>query len=160
MRDILFRGKGLDTGKWYEGFYIALSDTTYCFKEDYDRHPDNTKHYIVFDKMTDWCLPNQHLKADVDPSTVGQYVGLKDKNGKRIFAGDILGSRYDYLSPDNVAVEVVKWFCNGWAIQEGDCPPMLLEEDGILPYSEVIGNVHDNKELWGAWSRRCGDDSN
>ena len=87
MRDILFRGKGLDTGKWYEGFYIALSDTTYCFKEDYDRHPDNTKHYIVFDKMTDWCLPNQHLKADVDPSTVGQYTGLKDKNGKRIFEG-------------------------------------------------------------------------
>ena len=62
MRDILFRGKDSDTGKWYEGFYMALSDTTYCFKEDYDRHPDNTKHYIVFDKMTDWCLPNQHLK--------------------------------------------------------------------------------------------------
>ena len=149
MRDILFRGKDSDTGKWYEGFYMALSDTTYCFKEDYDRHPDNTKHYIVFDKMTDWCLPNQHLKADVDPSTVGQYTGLKDKNGKRIFEGDILGSRYDYLYPDNVAVEVVKWFCNSWVIQEGDHLPTMLEEDEIMPYSEVIGNVHDNKELWG-----------
>ena len=63
--------------------------------------------------------------------------------------GDILGTRYYYLSPDNVAVEVVKWFCNSWAIQEGDRPPMLLEEDEIMPYSEVKGNVHDNKELWG-----------
>lgn len=52
-------------------------------------------------------------------------------------------------TPDNVAVEVVKWICNGWAIQEGDCMPDSLTEDGILPYSEVIGNVHDNKELWG-----------
>ena len=63
--------------------------------------------------------------------------------------GDILGTRYYYLSPDNVAVEVVKWFCNSWVIQEGDRPPTMLEEDEIMPYSEVIGNVHDNKELWG-----------
>ena len=63
--------------------------------------------------------------------------------------GDILGTRYDYLSPDNVAVEVVKWFCNSWVIQEGDRPPTMLEEDEIMPYSVVIGNVHDNKELWG-----------
>ena len=72
MREILFRGKDPETGKWYEGFYMALSETTYCFKGDYDRHPDNTKHYIVFDRMTDWGLPNQHLRADADPSTVGQ----------------------------------------------------------------------------------------
>lgn len=87
MRKILFRGKDPETGKWYEGFYMALSDTTYCFEKDYAAHPDNTKHYIVFDEMTDWGLPNRHLRADVDPTTVGQYTGLNDKNGKRILRG-------------------------------------------------------------------------
>lgn len=56
MRDILFRAKGIDEDdkdRWYEGFYIALNDTTYCIKEDYENHPDNTKHYIIFDQMTD-----------------------------------------------------------------------------------------------------------
>lgn len=45
MRDILFRAKGIDEDdkdRWYEGFYIALNDTTYCIKEDYEKHPDNT----------------------------------------------------------------------------------------------------------------------
>ena len=43
MREILFRGKDPETGTWYEGFYLELSETTYCSKGDYDRHPDNTK---------------------------------------------------------------------------------------------------------------------
>lgn len=52
MREILFRAKGVDEkdkDRWYEGYYLALSDTTYCIKEDYEKNPDNTKHYIVFD---------------------------------------------------------------------------------------------------------------
>ena len=125
VRTIIFRGKRIDNGEWVYG----------DLQHDYNGEPRC---------ISDYCGANP-----VDPSTVGQYTGLKDKNGKRIFEGDILGSRYDYLYPDNVAVEVVKWFCNGWAIQEGDRPPMLLEEDEIMPYSEVKGNVHDNKELWG-----------
>ena len=123
---IIFRGKRIDNGEWVCGFIVKMFGTYHII----DKDDENTAYEVI-------------------PSTVGQYIGLKDKNGKRIFEGDILGSRYDYLSPDNVAVEVVKWFCNGWAIQEGDCPPMLLEEDEIMPYSVVIGNVHDNKELWG-----------
>ena len=137
MREILFRGKRLDNGEWVEGaflndrdgaFYIcpAASDITYG---------DNGKRR----RIGCWY--------SVDLFSVGQYIGLKDKNGKRIFEGDILGSRYYYLYPDNVAVEVVKWFCNSWVIQEGDRLPTMLEEDEIMPYSEVIGNVHDNKEL-------------
>ena len=135
MREILFRGKRIDNGEWVEGAYMP-----YYYSTRYG------KVAAIFTNDDVLCKTSRY---PVDPSTVGQYVGLKDKNGKRIFEGDILGTRYYYLSPDNVAVEVVKWFCNGWVIQEGDRPPTMLEEDEIMPYSEVIGNVHDNKELWG-----------
>ena len=126
VRTIIFRGKRIDNGEWVYGFIVKMFGTYHII----DKDDENTAYEVI-------------------PSTVGQYTGLKDKNGKRIFEGDILESRYDFLSPDNVAVEVVKWICNGWAIQEGDCPPTMLEEDEIMPYSEVMGNVHDNKELWG-----------
>ena len=142
MREILFRGKRLDNGEWVVGnFYESQISGCYIL--------ENKLLATVGGRHSRATIGDKLIPYEVDPDTVGQYTGLKDKNGKRIFEGNILGSRYDYLYPDNVAVEVVKWFCNGWAIQEGDCPPMLLEEDGILPYSEVIGNVHDNKELWG-----------
>ena len=53
-REILFRGKDKDSGRWYYGNYMALNKTTYCVAEDYAAHPDNTEHFIVFDQMTDW----------------------------------------------------------------------------------------------------------
>lgn len=126
MREILFRGKRLDNGEWVCGFIVKMFGTYHII----DKDDENTAYEVISE-------------------TVGQYIGLKDKNGKRIFEGDILGSRYYYMSPDDVAVEVVKWFRNGWAIQEGDCMPDSLTEDGILPYSEIIGNIHDNPELLG-----------
>ena len=133
MREILLRGKRTINGDWVYGDFVhgnerkSLRDSIFV----YDSETQSFNDY------------------EINPSTLGQYTGLTDKNGKRIFEGDILGSRYDYLYPDNVAVEVVKWFCNSWVIQEGDHLPTMLEEDEIMPYSEVIGNVHDNKELWG-----------
>ena len=127
MREILFRGKRRDNGEWVEG--------DIC-------HHDGIVSYIGQSPMD-----GSMVCYELDPSTVDQYTGLTDKNGKRIFEGDIIGTRYDFLYPDHVTVEVVKWFRNGWATQEGDYMPDSLTEDGILPYSEIIGNIHDNPEL-------------
>lgn len=139
MREILFRGKRLDNGEWVEGasindrngaLYIcpAVSDITYG---------DNGKRR----RIGCWY--------SVDLFSVGQYTGLTDKNGERIFEGDIIESRYDYFDLDYVVVEVVKWFRNGWVSQGVDCLPYSFTEDGILPYAEIIGNIHDNPELLG-----------
>lgn len=146
-REILFRGKITDTGRWYEGQYIHLHKTTYCFKEDYDRNPDNDIHQIVFEKMTDWGLPNRHLRADVLPETVGQYTGLTDKNGKKIFEGDIIQKVYSECRGVCYVVKMSTERC-GWypfACDDGcGCCSCELEEPKRC---EVIGNIHDNPEL-------------
>lgn len=167
MREILFRGftpaenekdKAFVNGEWIkgqwvQGSYWELNKTTYCFKEDYERDPCNTEHYIVFDQMTDWGLPNRHLKADVLPETVGQYTGLTDKNGKKVFEGDIHecivggksyffvvkhGKYYDFETADKRY---------GWYFQNtktNDCNSFYGDEK---KYVNIIGNIHDNPEL-------------
>lgn len=147
MREILFRAKQKDKGNWVEGYYIRQDETTYCFKEDYERHPENTKHYIVFDMPTDWGIPNRHLIAEIDPETLCQYTGLTDKNGNRIWENDIVGA----WSEGKHTIGRVKRRVDGLYIiypsyqkQEfwGLCP----DENGKTTV-EVIGNILDNPEL-------------
>lgn len=132
MREILFRGKRNDNGEWIIGGYYH--------GEVYNLDEIDI-HYII----PSCDLYDEDLElVDVIPETVGQYTGLKDKNGKRIFEGDILFSSYIADSP---SIEVVKWIYNGWHTQEGDLTPDMIDDVGIMPYSEVIGNVHDNPGL-------------
>lgn len=180
MREILFRGftpdeNGRETitvsgkqikGEWVQGSYWELRETTYCFQSDYDMHPDNTKHYIVFDRMTDWGLPNRHLQADVIPETVGQFTGLTDKNGKKIFEGDILEYRSDIVSLGSgyktgaveVSHRVVEWGEYGWIYKEISNNRWNsswnnygrkdhLYKKNVFEFATVIGNIHDNPEL-------------
>ena len=132
MREILFRGKRLDNGEWVEGDLV----------------------HSVY-KVGDTCVGKFGCTLgmhQVAPSTVGQYTGLTDKNGKRIFEGDIVAQNwYDYDEPrDDSFGKVV--FC------EYDCSFSVMDvnKDGFMPLGrcgsyhwevEVIGNIHDNPEL-------------
>lgn len=149
MREILFRGKDKDDGNWYEGYYLQLHDTTYCclpsdnVEEANRLNKENEHHYIVFEQMTDWELPNKHLKADVLPETVCQYTGLTDKNGRKIFEGDIV--RYLEIG----AFGKVVWYEGdyiGFAVDDIDDSFQQYDKD-LFGKVEVIGNIFDNPEL-------------
>ena len=140
MREIIFRGKK-DDDEWVYGSFCmdALEQFNgLCGVDGFIRLYDKGK-----GKMQTY---------EVDRETVGQYTGLMDKNGKRIFEGDIVAQNwYDYDEPrDDSFGKVV--FC------EYDCSFSVMDvnKDGFMPLGrcgsyhwevEVIGNIHDNPEL-------------
>lgn len=170
MREILFRAKGTDDDDkdtWYYGSYVKLDDTTYCFEEDYKKNPDNTKHYIVFDQMTDWCLPNRHMQASVRPETVCRYTGMTDKNRKKIFENDITKLvlldgevRYFKVSIKSVVRDVATHPGFDGFTAKVEITGVVFEWNGFELFPcvdtyghpdylemEVAGNVFDNPEL-------------
>lgn len=134
MRDILFRGKDIETGKWHLGQYIHLHKTSYCFEGEGNN--DNNIHQIVFERMTDWGLPNEYFRADVDPETVGEYTGIKDTTGKWIFEGDIVVNDLSQFERLSTKPHVVKFTNGKWE---------YISDAGRKV--KIIGNIHDNPEL-------------
>lgn len=132
MREILFRGKRMYDGEWVYGFY---NHRDYAFIAE----PDKLirRHYI---------LPlNAQDAFVVLPETVGQYTGLKDRNGKRIFEGDIA----DHHVQADILVSrgVIFWDARNarWAQRLKTMEPALVF---FNPEAwEIIGNIHDNPEL-------------
>ena len=131
MRDILFRGKRLDNGEWVEG---DLVHSAY--------------------KIGDTCVGTYGSSLgmhQVDPSTVGQYTGLKDKDGKRIFEGDIIQYYERQLDgKDTPVCDVVAYTEGGFAVKSYFLNNWLWDSvhgNIQLRDVEVIGNIHDNPEL-------------
>lgn len=87
----LYKAIRKDNGQWQEGSYLCQDDTTFCFKEDCEKYPDNTKHYIAFDQSIDWGLPNRHLMTEVFGDTVCEAVdGLVGTNGRQLYEHDVV----------------------------------------------------------------------
>lgn len=128
MREISFRGKSVSNNEWVEGFY----EFSYMYDSLRECH-----RIILADKPT-----RTNYLSEVIPETVGQYTGLTDKNGKKIFEGDILKGIL-ILHPDRQTFEVV-YENNGFYFRDED--EEGWHPDHIDDY-EVIGNTHDNPEL-------------
>lgn len=130
MKEILFRGKRLDNGEWVDGYLAAYDlicpdypeDTSNATGDYYGQTP-----YVGF--------------VEVDRSTVGQFTGLTDNNGKRIFEGDIV----DILT-ENEEIGVVEYKDGGFLVSaDGFCVDFHSNINGTD--LEVIDNIHDNPEL-------------
>ena len=144
-REILFRGKRNDNGEWIYGYYCVFNGMIHCIYTGYaetdcgDIYPD---YY------------------EVDPETVGQYTGQPDKNGVKIFEGDIVkGTSYSATR-----IGVIVWIdeISSFGVRYVNAPnPTAWENSSILRCvsmgktdefaAEVIGNIHDNPELLGSY---------
>lgn len=122
MRVIKFRGKRIDNSKWVYGDLVSNSWGCYII----------THFSIQNDKIV------SSIEAQVLPETVGQFTGLKDKNGKEIFEGDIVK---DGWIEDNFGIVEFK---------EGSFDLGLSYSEYISEQyqdSEIIGNIYENPEL-------------
>ena len=120
MREIKFRGKRLDNGEWLYGSLVILNGR-----------------YFIFDDA------NRH---EVDPTTVGEFTGLKDKNGKEIYEGDVME-----IPETDFNAEII-----GRVLFEEDAYYIIPLRGGHLwglhwslrkHDAKIIGNIHDNLEL-------------
>ncbi|ELC1166285.1 hypothetical protein ACEON5_001137 [Listeria monocytogenes] len=141
MREIEFRGKRIYNNEWIYGNLMQFEDSaTFIFADE--RKGASTLTYAHF------IINNMHA---IDEKTVGQYTGLKDKNGKKIFEGDIVVNskgQIGYIA---------------YLIQEAGFVVVLEASDyrlghrntsegyAVASCHEVIGNMQDNPELFPGW---------
>lgn len=128
MRDILFRGKRVDNKEWLQGSLIST---------------DGDRKFILQSRTKAYVPKNTNVLCscfcyEVDPETVRQYTGLTDKNGKKIFEGDII---------NDIDYGIMRcMYLHGSFV--------FYREDGFhikcmsyIPVIDVIGNIFDNPDL-------------
>ena len=140
IRTIIFRGRRIDNGEWIYGYLVELRKESFS---DNERYGICNKAIPIFGSGV--CY---NLKIDeVIQETIGQYTGLTDKNGKKIFEGDVIKciSRFD--AKDMVVIFEKAEFhlvdCQRYKNYTECCGYRYF---GTLE-TEVIGNIHDNPEL-------------
>ena len=152
-REILFRGKRVDNDEWVYGFLRCRNYIDVWTPHTWKEEDGSTGEYATVETY------------QVDPKTVGQYIGLTDKNGKKIFEGDIIKAYFqpqNFKNPPYAIGSVI--FENGTFkvvvhISKNSIEYKVFEKEDIAAYSiehnfldryyvlEVINNIYDNPEF-------------
>lgn len=130
MREILFRGKRVGNGEWIEGFYAQSGE----------------KKYILIDN--DIAVGYLAMK-EVNPDTIGQYTGLTDKNGTKIFEGDIVKREYTLWHGETIKTRETQIGVVSYSNKDcGFCLDKVcnLRKPWDGDTLEIIGNIHDSPE--------------
>ena len=145
MREILFRAKRLDNSKWVEGYYVHLEDS---FKRKESHRIYKRFAEAEIDNVDVLFYPDYF---EIDPASLGEYTGLDDISGKRIFEGDIVrDNRHDnkpYINERPSIVTCESYNCSccygvyGWRCIGGTADIKDAE------FLTVIGNIHDNPDI-------------
>lgn len=125
VENIKFKAKSLDNGEWVEGYFYAECGNT----------------YIIEDRQSESML-NRNDAHQVDPSTVCQFTGLKDCEGKEIWEGDIVEREiYDLYKGFVKAKAVIEYSVGAFAAMVNIAPYPLYSQD-----VKVVGNKFDKKK--------------
>ena len=141
MRDLLFRGKSRENGDWYEG-NLEINK--------YYRYSSEEKDYRIVDRNCGidddgFAYYQSGCDESCDPKTIGQFTGVYDKNGKKIFEGDIVMKRtYHGKKPCKVVFSYGCFHCGFGGGSSTATHPYLLDTS---QYLEVVGNIYDNPEM-------------
>ena len=126
MREILFRGKRVDNGAWETGSLVL------------QRMGTSEENAYIADKMTAYHTP-------IFSRTIGEFTGLTDCNGNKIFEGDIVTCCY---GGKKYKGKIIYWDC-AFCVSYSAPIKFIGTLDDIAIDCEIIGNIHDNPELLG-----------
>ena len=131
MREIKFRGKRIKNGEWVYG----------------DLRQENSGRKVIMTNLNTWGDNPDDIDpygedVIVNPDTVGQYTGLKDRNGQDVYEGDLLRT-----TEGNIMI--AEWVGSGIVTRclTPTYDGMMNTNRYAFPVSEKIGNIHDNPEL-------------